>query len=93
LIGVASNRLLKLNPEGETVKTWRFNTMKSWNVNWEIKQFEIIFDDENLTFTCVNCDAKILHEFIGGYIYLSLRAQEKSEPIDESMFFKLTERR
>jgi kindlin 2 len=68
--------------------------MKSWNVNWEIKQFEIIFDEEILTFTCVNCDPKILHEFIGGYIFVSLRSiQDKSENIEDSMFFKLTERR
>lgn len=84
---------MRINPEGETMKTWRFNTMKSWNVNWDTKQFEVIFDEEILTFTCVNCDSKILHEFIGGYIFLSLRSQEKTEPVDENMFFKLTERR
>lgn len=72
--------------------------MKSWNVNWEIKQFDIVFDDGELTFLCLNCEARILNEFIGGYIYLSLRQVSKSDgitvsPLDEDMFFKLTEKR
>lgn len=67
--------------------------MKSWSVNWDIKQFEIIFDDEQLVFLCMNCDSKILHEFIGGYIYLSLRNKDKYENLNEDMFFKLTEKR
>lgn len=93
ILGVASNRLLRISPDGEILKTWRFNTMKSWNVNWDIKQFEIKFDDEDLTFLCLNFDAKILHEFIGGYIFLSLRVKEKPETFDEEMFFKLTEKK
>ena len=71
--------------------------MKSWNVNWDINQFEILFDDEELVFICMNCDAKILHEFIGGYIYLSLRPKldnnNLSSNLNEEMFFKLTEKR
>ena len=67
--------------------------MKSWNVNWEIKQFEIKFDDEDITFLCLNCDSKVLHEFIGAYIFLSLRSKEKPETFDEEMFFKLTEKK
>lgn len=93
IIGIASNRLLRINNEGETLKTWRFNTMKSWNVNWEIKQFEVIFDEELVVFTCLNCEPKILHEFIGGYIYLSLRSPDKDSKTDQDMFLKLTEKR
>ena len=93
ILGVTSSRLMRLTPEGETLKSWRFNTMKYWNVNWDIKQFEIKFDDEDLTFLCVNCDAKILHEFIGGYIFLSLRSTDKSDSCSDEMFFKLTEKK
>ena len=93
ILGVTSSRLMRLTPEGETLKSWRFNTMKYWNVNWDIKQFEIKFDDEDLTFLCVNCDAKILHEFIGGYIFLSLRSTDKSDSCSDEMFFKLIEKK
>lgn len=93
IICMTSNRLIRMSPDGEQIKSWRFNTMKSWNVNWEIKQFEIIFEDEYLVFICLNCDAKILHEFIGSYIYLSLRVKEKPDTFSEEMFFKLTEKR
>ena len=93
VVGVASNRLVRVNFEGETLNTWRFNTMKSWNVNWDVKQFEIIFDEETLIFNCLSCDAKILHEFIGAYIYLSLRIQEKNGPLSDEMFFDLTDKR
>ena len=93
IIGVTSNRLMQISPEGETVKTWRFNTMKSWNVNWESTQFEVIFDEDLLVFTCVNCNARILHEFIGAYIYLSMRSHDKSATLDDDMFFQLTEKR
>lgn len=91
---------MRISPEGETLKAWRFNSMKSWNVNWDTKQFDIVFDDGELTFMCLNCDARILHEFIGGYIYLSLRQTPKSDSsatstglVNEEMFFKLTEKR
>lgn len=93
MLGIASNRLLRISAEGETVKTWRFNALKSWNVNWETKQIEILFEDEELVFTCLTADPRILHEFIGGYIYLSLRNAEKSAQVDEAMFMKLTEKR
>ena len=93
ILGVSSNRISRIHPDGEIIKTWRFNTMKSWYVNWEVNQFEIKFDDEDLIFVCLNCNAKILHEFIGGYIFLSLRSKEKSESCDEDMFFKLTEKK
>jgi kindlin 2 len=67
--------------------------MKSWNVNWDTKHFEIIFDDETLVFICLSCDAKVIHEFIGGYIFLSLRSKEKPESFNDEMFYKLTEKR
>jgi len=93
IIGVSTNRMILISLEGETLKTWRFNTMKSWNVNWESKQFEVIFDEDEIVFSCVNCDAKILNEFIGAYIYLSMRSPENNGSVDDDMFFQLTEKR
>ncbi len=91
---MTKSQLMRMSPDGEKIKSWRFDIMKSWNVNWEIKQFEITFEDEILVFLCLNCDPKILHEFIGCYIYLSLRAKDKTDAnLSEDMFFKLTEKR
>ena len=90
ILGVSSTRLFRISPEGEVLKSWRYNTMQSWNVNWETKQFEILFDNEQLVFLCLSCDSKILHEFIGAYIFLSLR-NEDNIPNDD-MFYKLTKK-
>jgi hypothetical protein len=64
--------------------------MQSWNVNWGIKQFKMQFDQDELIFICLNCDPTILHEYIGGYIYLSLR--ETSSTDNSNIFYKLTEK-
>ena len=44
---------------------------KAWNVNWETKHMMIQFDDDkNVIFNCLSADCKVVHEFIGGYIFL-----------------------
>lgn len=62
--------------------------MRSWNVNWESKQLRIDHEDEKLLFQCLSADLKIVHEFIGGNIWLSLRSEK--DPLDIAMFVKLT---
>ncbi|KAK5648422.1 hypothetical protein RI129_003314 [Pyrocoelia pectoralis] len=48
LIGVAHNRLMKMDiNNGDHLKTWRFNTMKAWNVNWEVKHMMVQFEEGN----------------------------------------------
>lgn len=38
-MGIANNRLIRIDlGVGDVVKTWRYNTMRQWNVNWDIKQ-------------------------------------------------------
>ncbi len=37
LMGVAYNRMMRMSLDGDSIKTWRFTTMKKWHVNWEIK--------------------------------------------------------
>lgn len=42
VLGIANNRLIRIDLSvDEVVKTWRYNTMKQWNVNWDIKQVGI----------------------------------------------------
>ncbi|XP_062905105.1 fermitin family homolog 2 isoform X4 [Mobula hypostoma] len=92
LIGIAYNRLIRMDSStGDAIKTWRFSNMKQWNVNWEIKMVTVEFADEvRLSFICGDIDCKVVHEFIGGYIFLSTRAKDQNESLDEDMFFKLT---
>lgn len=47
-------------------------------------------DEPSLSFTCTEVDCKVVHEFIGGYIFLSTRAKDQNESLDEEMFYKLT---
>ena len=62
--------------------------MKSWNVNWESKQMRIDHEHNNIAFNCMSADLKIVHEFIGGNIWLSLR--KPGEELDVGMLVKLT---
>lgn len=51
----------------------------------------IQFDDErNVIFGCLSADCKVVHEFIGGYIFLSMRSKDANQQLNEEMFHKLT---
>ncbi|KAH1000590.1 hypothetical protein HUJ04_012897 [Dendroctonus ponderosae] len=91
LLGVAYNRIMKMDiNSGDHQKTWRFNTMKAWNINWEIKHMMVQFEEGNIIFSCLSADCKVVHEFIGGYIFLSTRSKEASQTLNEELFHKLT---
>lgn len=92
ILGVAYNRLIRIDAvTGIPVTTWRFANMKQWNVNWEIRQVAIEFDQNvSIAFTCLSADCKIVHEYIGGYIFLSTRSKDQNETLDEDLFHKLT---
>ncbi|XP_047114333.1 unc-112-related protein-like [Schistocerca piceifrons] len=91
LLGVAYNRLMRMEINtGDHIKTWRYNTMKAWNVNWEVKHMMVQFEEENIIFSCLSADCKVIHEFIGGYIFLSMRSKEANQTLNEEMFHKLT---
>ncbi|RZF45048.1 hypothetical protein LSTR_LSTR002009 [Laodelphax striatellus] len=91
LLGIAFNRLMRMEiNSGDHLKTWRYNTMKAWNVNWEIKHMLVQFEEEDIEFACHSADCKVIHEFIGGYIFLSMRSKEANQSLNEDMFHKLT---
>lgn len=91
LISIANNRLMRLDPHtGDHIKTWRFSTMKAWNVNWEIKHMMVQFEEGNIIFSVQSADCKVVHEFIGGYIFLSMRSKDANQQLDEESFHKLT---
>ena len=39
---------------------------------------------------CLSADCKVIHEFIGGYIFLSMRSKESNQQLNEELFHKLT---
>uniref|UniRef100_A0A672TF78 Pre-mRNA-splicing factor SLU7 n=1 Tax=Sinocyclocheilus grahami TaxID=75366 RepID=A0A672TF78_SINGR len=92
VLGIANNRLIRIDlGVGDVVKTWRYNNMRQWNVNWDIRQVAIEFDGNiNIAFSCVNADCKVVHEYIGGYIFMSTRARQQSDTLNEELFHKLT---
>lgn len=91
LLGVAFNRLMRMDMStGDHLKTWRYNTLKAWNVNWEVKHMMVQFEEENIIFACLSADCKVIHEFIGGYIFLSMRSKEANQSLNEELFHKLT---
>jgi len=91
LLGVAPNRLTKMDlNSGDSLKTWRFANMKAWTVNWEIKQVQVSFEEEDIAFHCFTADCKVVHEFIGGYIFLTMRSGDKNQSLNEELFHKLT---
>lgn len=91
ILGIASDRLIRIDPgNGDHLKVWRYQTMKAWNVNWEIRQMLVQFEEENVNFACLSADCKIPHEFVGGYTFLSMRSKDGNQTLNEDLFHKLT---
>lgn len=63
---------------------------QAWNVNWEVKHMMVQFKEENIIFACHSADCKVIHEFIGGYIFLSMRSKEANQSLNQDLFHKLT---
>lgn len=60
-------------------------------LHFHLLQVAIEFEGNvNIAFGCVTADCKIVHEFIGGYIFMSTRSREKSDTLNEELFHKLT---
>ncbi|KAK6638924.1 hypothetical protein RUM43_007194 [Polyplax serrata] len=90
LLGVAFNRIMRMDLNGDHLKTWRYNSLIAWNVNWEVKHMMIQHEEGNIIFSCLSADCKVIHEFIGGYIFLSMRSKEANQTLNEELFHKLT---
>ncbi|XP_022651904.1 unc-112-related protein-like isoform X1 [Varroa jacobsoni] len=91
ILGVAINRLMRVDlSAGDHLKTWRYTTMKAWDVNWEVKQLRLQFEEEDFQVSPLSADCKTIHEFIGGYIFLSMRSKEQNQALNEEQYHKLT---
>lgn len=92
VLGIANNRLLRIDLNTrDVVKTWRYSTMREWNVNWDTQQVAIEFNGNvNIAFSCVTATCKIVHEYIGGYIFMSTRSREQTGVLNQELFYNLT---
>lgn len=91
LLGVSPNKIMRMDlNSGDSIKTWRYGNLKSWHVNWEVRHVILEFEGETLTFACLSADCKVVHEYIGGYIFLSMRSSDKNQTLNEELFHKLT---
>ncbi len=75
---------------GDPTKTWNYTTVENWSVNWDTRHVHLSINGRDHALQCYTADCKVIHEFIGGYVFLSLRSPEKSQTLDEEYFQKLT---
>lgn len=64
-----------------------------WLYFWDVSLYQVAIEFDgniNIAFSCVNADCKIVHEYIGGYIFMLTRARETSDILNEELFHKLT---
>lgn len=50
----------------------------------------IQLEEDAIAFACLSADCKVVHEFIGGYIFLSMRSKDQNQTLNEELFHKLT---
>ena len=68
-----------------------FYLLQAWNINWETKHMMIqLGDGKNVIFKTLSAECKVVHEFIGGYIFLSMRTKDGNQQLDQQLFHKLT---
>lgn len=78
------------------VRKWQPQHLYSWYFNClDIfvfpLQVAIEFDQNvSIAFACLSANCKVVHEYIGGYIFLSTRSKDQNETLDEDLFHKLT---
>ena len=52
--------------------------------------FPLVFISNIFVLQCLSADCKVIHEFIGGYIFLSMRSKESNQQLNQELFHKLT---
>lgn len=91
ILGIASDRIIRIDASnGDHLRVWPFSRMKTWRVKWESHQVLVQSEDGEVSFSCLSADCKIPHEFIGGYVFLSMRSKDHNQTLNEELFYKLT---
>ena len=104
MLAVAKDRLMLYSADQtELLRSIQYSALRGWSLKWQAGMLELDVDrglgaavagetqkPSVVRLQCVSADARILNEFIGGYIFLSLRSSERSQTLDEELFYKLT---
>lgn len=91
ILGIASDRLIRIDAgNGDHLRVWPYSRMKTWRVNWDSRTVLVQSEDGEISFSCLSADCKIPHEFIGGYVFLSMRSRDSNQTLNEELFYKLT---
>lgn len=91
LIAICPGRIEVISPQtGEVTRAWNFSDLRSWNVNWDAGRVILEFRNNQLSFQPLSTNCKTIVEFIGGYVFLSQRNPEKSQDLNERLFYRLT---
>ncbi|KRX89778.1 Uncharacterized protein T4E_12188, partial [Trichinella pseudospiralis] len=73
------------------IRAWQ--ALPEFGIHYFVVRFRhkpIQFEDENVEFSCLSADCKVPHEFIGGYIFCSMRSKDQTQCLNEELFHKLT---
>ena len=90
IVGIGTSKIIRYDVSSrQVIKQWRYSTMKNWNVNWETREMIISCEGDTVIFSVVGGDVRLVHEFIGGFIFLSMR-KDVNAPLDAETFYKLT---
>lgn len=90
IVGIGTKSIVRFDLNSRTIiKQWRYSTMKNWNVNWETREMIVTCEGDTVVFSLIGGDIRLVHEYIGGYIFLSMR-KDVNAPLDAEMFYKLT---
>lgn len=91
ILGIAADRLIRIDGgNGDHLRVWPYSRMKTWRVNWDSRTVLVQSEDGEISFSCLSADCKIPHEFIGGYVFLSMRSRDSNQTLNEDLFYKLT---
>ena len=61
------------------------------NVIFQVRRSSFILNPTNASLLqCLSADCKVIHEFIGGYIFLSMRSKESNQQLNQELFHELT---
>ncbi|KAI6657587.1 Fermitin [Oopsacas minuta] len=90
LLGIAFDRLIAIDINTfAQVKVWRYPAMERWKINWKTREMRVIHEEGDFGFTCLSCDPTVVHEFIGGNVFLFLR-DDPHTPLNLEVFQQLT---
>lgn len=91
LLAISPDHMARLDIHtGEPLRTWTYAAVVNWSVNWDTCHVHLQVNGEKLALQCYTADCKVIHEFIGAYIFLMLRSPDQGQELDEEYFQKLT---